>query len=148
MGIENRIFNEYSRNAAITDIMNLDVDKKEWQMVIRPYNKDRGLALNALSHVWYAQIAAKLREDTAEQVKGYCKLRIGIPILREDQEFSEMYDRIFKPMDYETKLEIMSRPGLFDVTSIMKTPQMCLYLEQIQQHYADRVQLHFPDEPR
>ena len=148
MGIEVRIFNEFSRNTATVDIMNLDVDKKEWLMTIKPYKKDRSLELNALSHVWYAQIGATLREDTAEQVKGYCKLRIGIPILREDQEFSEMYDRIFKPMNYETKLEIMSRPGLFDVTSIMNTSQMCLYLEQIQQHYSDRVQLHFPDEPR
>jgi len=147
--VENKIFNERSRNAAITDVMNLEVipGDKEWSVKIRPYKKDRSVELNALSHVWYAQVAAKEREYTASQVKGLCKLYFGVPILREDQEFSEMYDRIFKPMDYETQLEVMTRPGLFDVTSIMKTDQMCLYLEQIQQHYASRVQLRFPDEP-
>ena len=139
------IANEYQRNGAISDVSDIELPAI---MTLRPYKKDRSLEMNALSHVWYAQIAAKEREYTAEQVKGYCKLRIGIPILRTDIEFSEMYDRIFKPMDYETKIEIMSRPGLFDVTSIMKTDQMCLYLEQIQQHYANRVQLYFPDEPR
>jgi len=144
MTTSNVITNEYQRNQAIMDVSDV---KLPAVMTLKPYKKDRSIEQNALSHTWYSVIAAKLREDTAEGVKGYCKLRIGIPILREDQEFSEMYDRIFKPKDYETKLEIMSRPGLFDVTSIMNTAQMCLYLEQIQQHYADRVQLVFPGEP-
>lgn len=146
---EVRIFNEHSRNTAITDIMNLEVitGAKEHSMKLRPYQKDRSLEMSALSHVWYAQVAAKEREYTAEQVKGLCKLHFGIPILREDQEFSELYDRAFKPMDYETRLEIMTKPGLFDVTSLMKTAQILLYMEQIQQHYADRVQLRYPNEP-
>ena len=121
--------------------------ESEWLMSIKPYKKDRSADQNALSHVWYAQLAAKLREYTAQGYKGFCKLHFGIAILREDPEFTEMYDRIFKPMDYETKLEIMSTPGLFDVTSLMKTDQMSLYLEQIQQHYADQIQLRFPNEP-
>ena len=145
-GREVIISNEISRNSAIEDIMAVDVDSPE-VMTLRPYKRDRSKEQNALSHVWYAQLAAKLREYTAEGYKGLCKLRLGIPILRTDQEFSEMYDRIFKPMDYPTRLEIMSTPGLFDVTSLMKVDQMSLYLEQIQQHFADRVQLRFPDEP-
>jgi len=148
-GKEVVISNEISRNSGIEDLMALDVGegKQAHVMTLKPYKRDRSKEQNALSHVWYAQVAAKLREDTAEQVKGFCKLRMGIPILREDPEFSEMYDRIFKPMAYETKLEIMETPGLFDVTSLMKTEQMSLYLEQVQQHYANRVQLRFPDEP-
>jgi hypothetical protein len=148
-GKEVVITGETSRNSGIEDLMALDVGegKQAHVMTLKPYTHDRSKSQNALSHVWYAEIAAKLREKPAKDVKGECKLHFGIPILRTDIEFSEMYDRIFKHMDYETKLEIMSTPGLFDVTSMMKTEQMSLYLEQIQQNYADRVQLRFPDEP-
>ena len=145
-----RIYNEKSRNSAIEDIMALDVGSglPVQQMFIKPYKRDRSTEQNALSHVWYAQVAARLREDTASEVKGYCKLHFGVPILREDRDFCELYDRVFKPMPYETKLEIMSKPGLFDVTSLMKIDQTSLYLEHMQRHYAELgVQLLFPDEP-
>ena len=145
-GKEVVISSETSRNSAIEDVMAVDVSVPQ-VMTLKPYKRDRSREQNALSHVWYAQVAAKLREFTAGGYKGFCKLHFGVPILREDPEFSEMYDRIFKPMPYEMKMEIMAQPGLFDVTSLMKTEQMSLYLEQIQQHYADRVQLRFPDEP-
>lgn len=150
MGRSVRIYNETSRNSALQDIMALDVGdgKPEQQMFIKPYRKDRSKAQNALSHVWYAQLAVQLREFTAEGYKGFCKLHFGVPILRTEAEFCELYDRVFKPMDYPTKIEIMSKPGLFDVTSLMKVEQMGLYLEQIQQHFADRVQLNFSEDAR
>ena len=141
-----RINNQYTLNAAISELTDLDLNK-DWLISIRPYKRDRSLEFNALSHVWYAQVAAKEREYTAGQVKGFCKLHFGIPILRTDSEFGELYDRIFKPMPYEMKLEIMSTPGLFDVTSLMKTDQMSLYMDHIQHYYADRVQLLYPGEP-
>jgi len=129
--------------------MLMDVDLSTPQvMTLKPYKRNRSADQNALSHVWYAGLAAKLHEFDAGGYKGFCKLHFGIPILREDPEFSEMYDRIFKPMPYGMKHEIMSTPGLFDVTSLMNTEQMSLYLEQIQRHFADRIQLRFPDEPQ
>ena len=145
-GIQYKIDSQHTLNTATCALMELDLSKPHI-MTIRPYKRDRSAEQNALSHVWYAQLAAKLREDTAAGYKGFCKLHFGVPILRTDLEFSGMYDRIFKPMSYETKLEIMTTPGLFDVTSLMKTEQMSLYMEQIQHHYADQIQLRFPDEP-
>ena len=140
---QNKIFNEYSRNAAITDIMNLDTEKP-WLMTLKPYHHDRSGEQNALSHVWYAEVAAKLREDTAGGVKRFCKLHLGIPILRGDIDFREKYDRTLKGLSYEQKIEIME---WFPVTSLLKVEQMSLYLEQMQQHYADRIQLLFPGDP-
>ena len=140
---QNKIFNEYSRNEAILDITNLDL-AQPWLMTLKPYTHDRSLEQNALSHVWYQQIAAKLREDTAEEVKRACKLELGIPILRGDIDFRGAYDRTLKGLSYPQKLEIMS---WFPVTSLMKVEQMSLYLEQMQHRYADRVQLTFPGEP-
>jgi len=142
---EIRISNEYSRNNAILDVSNLDLSKP-YVMTLKPYKRDRSTEQNALSHVWYAQVASTLREDTAEGVKSYCKLHFGIPILRgADAEFREAYNRTLINLSYEQKLEIMA---WFPVTSLMKTDQTSMYLEQIQHHYAGQgVQLCFPNEP-
>lgn len=99
---------------------------------------DRSMEQNRISHAWFAQISRELREDTPADVKGFCKLRFGIPILREDPEFCDLYDSTIKPLDYPTKLKIMSAPDWFPVSSLMNVEQMTLYLDHIQAHYAQR----------
>ena len=147
MGIQTRINDENSRRTAHENIDCLDL-KKTWIMTIRPYKRDRSVEINAVSHGWYNKVSKMLQEDSALRVKGFCKLHFGVPILRTDPEFCSLYDRVFKPMDYETKLEIMSTPGLFDVTSLMKVDQMTQYMTDIQRHYAERsVELLYPNEP-
>jgi hypothetical protein len=99
---------------------------------IHPRNNDQ----NALSHVWYEQIARALGEQTPLQVKAECKLRYGVPILRaEDHEFRAKYDRIIKPLSYEDKIDLME---WFPVTSLMKQGQFARYMNDIQHHYAER----------
>src|SRR3546814_16621942 len=67
--------------------------------------KDRTLSQNAISHAWYAQIAAELRESTEYGVKCECKLRYGVPILRAaDEQFRELYDYVIRPLSSEQKL--------------------------------------------
>ncbi len=140
--IQHNVLNEFQRNQAILQITDREMP---FVMTMKDYAHDRSNEQNALGHVWYAQVAATLREDTAEGVKCYCKLHFGIPILRgEDEEFKQAYNRTLLSLTYEQKLEIMI---WFPVTSLMKVEQKSLYLEQIQQHYADRVQLLFPGEP-
>jgi hypothetical protein len=140
--IQHVMKNEFQRNQGI---LQLTAAELPCTMTLKHYTHNRSNEQNALSHVWYQQIAATLREDTAEGVKCYCKLRLGIPILRgESDDFRERYDRTLKGLTYEQKIEIMI---WFPVTSLMKVEQKSLYLEQIQQHYADRVQLLFPGEP-
>lgn len=106
--------------------------------------KARTLDQNAISHTWYEQIAAELREDTALGVKSFCKLHFGVPILRtEDADFREKYDAAVKPMTYANKLILME---WFPVTSLMKTPQLTQYLESMQRHYGPLgVHLQFPN---
>ncbi|AHX12924.1 hypothetical protein CH75_06395 [Dyella jiangningensis] len=110
--------------------------------------KDRSLDQSALSHVWYAQIAQELREDTPEGVKCECKLRFGVPILRAaDADFREMYDTAIRGhLSYEQKLKAMR---FLPVTSLMTVKQLSQYLEDVQAHYATRgVVLEFPEEGR
>lgn len=91
---------------------------------------------NALAHCWYEQISRELGEDSTEDVKAYCKLHFGVPILRADDEgFRTLYDQALRPLAYETKLQAIK---LVPVTSIMGVKQLTRYLDQMQQHYARR----------
>ena len=106
--------------------------------------KARSMDQNAISHAWYEQVSRELREDTPLGVKNYCKLTIGVPIMRaESEEFRLAYDAAIKPLPYEKKLAAMA---ILPVTSLMTKPQLSQYLEAMQAAYADRVQLTFPEQ--
>ena len=119
----------------------------KWLRVMWRVGKDRSLDQNALSHVWYEQIAKELREDDALGVKRWCKLHFGVPILRaEDPEFRAFYDAAIKPhLDYEQKLKAMDH---VPVTSLMTKVQLNAYLRAMQEHYRKErsVILEFPEE--
>lgn len=107
--------------------------------------KDRSLDQNAISHIWYEQIARELRESTALGIKCECKLNYGVPILRaEDAGFREFYDVAIKPhLTYEQKVKAMA---YLPVTSLMTVKQLSAYLVAMQAAYAKRdVALVFPD---
>lgn len=106
--------------------------------------KARSLDQNAISHTWYDQIARELREDTPLGVKCFCKLHLGVPILRaEDDEFRELYDSVIKPLPYERKLQAMK---VWPVSSLMTKQQLSQYLSAMQAEYAGRVDLQFQEE--
>lgn len=109
--------------------------------------KARSLDQNAISHAWYEQLARELREDDTLGWKCFCKLTIGVPIMRaEDEEFREAYDAVIKPLSYEKKLEAMK---FWPVTSIMTKPQLSQYLVDMQGEFAKRgVRLDFPEDER
>ena len=107
--------------------------------------KARSIDQNAISHAWYEQIANELREDTPLVVKAFCKLTMGVPILRaEDSQYREVYDSSIKTLPYEKKLIAMQS---WPVTSLMTKAQLSQYLEAMQSAYAERgVHLEFPQE--
>lgn len=106
--------------------------------------KDRSLDYNALSHVWYAQIADELKDDDALGWKCHCKLHFGVPLLRaEDAEFREFYDNSIKCLSYEQKLKAMK---YLPVTSIMSNEQFGKYCKEMQLYFYDLdVHLEFVD---
>lgn len=99
--------------------------------------KDRSLDQNSASHCWYQEIADTLKENSAHEVKQFCKLHFGVPILRaENEEFRDVYDRAIKDtLTYEQKLKAMD---FIDVTSIMSTDQMGRYMVDMQTHYWEQ----------
>ena len=99
---------------------------------VQPRNGEQ----NALSHVFYEQIARETGEGTPLDIKSECKLRYGIPILRaENEDFRVKYDRLIKHLPYETKLELME---WFPVTSLMTVGQLARYIGDMQHEYGKR----------
>ena len=101
--------------------------------------KQRSTEQNKLQRLWLNEIAEQLGDQTAEQVRGYVKLTIGVPILRaENEAFRERYDEFVRPLGYEQKLALMMEPLDLPVTRLMSTEQKTRFLDGIAQHYAQQ----------
>ena len=146
MGTVNRsIQNDYDRDMAAKLVAN------------RPYpftlsitdGKHRSTAQNRLQHMWMKEISEQKGDITPEEARAYCKLTIGIPILRQNEAFRLRYDEILKPLSYEHKMAIMSEPINLPVTSLMSTKQLTEYLEGIIRHFGQQgIVLTMPDDMR
>lgn len=108
--------------------------------------KKRSTEQNKLQRLWANEVAEQLGDRTPEEVRGDIKLRFGVPILRSENEiFREKYDRIIKPLPYETKMELMMLPMDFPVSRLMTTGQHSRYLDSVYRFFTERgVQLTEP----
>lgn len=96
----------------------------------------RTVEQNKLQRKWMTEIAEQCGES-AEYWRGYCKLTIGVPILRaENDEFRAKYDEHVKPLGYEQKLAFMCEPLDFPITRLMTTAQKTAYLDAVFRHFS------------
>lgn len=99
----------------------------------------RSLRQNKLQRLWLNEIADQLGDQSPEEVRGYCKLTIGVPILRaENEAFRERYDAIVRPLPYEQKLALMMEPLDFPITRLMTTRQATAYLDGVHRHFSEK----------
>lgn len=107
----------------------------------------RSIEQNKTQRLWVNEIAEQCPDDDAEGWRAYIKLRIGVPILRaENDDFAEQYDRVVKPLPYEQKLDIMREPIDLPVTRLMTTSQHARLLDEIWVHFGSMgVQLTDPN---
>jgi hypothetical protein len=99
----------------------------------------RSIEQNRLQRLLINEIAEQLGDRTPEEVRAECKLRLGVPILRaENEEFRARYDAVVRPLPYEAKLAIMAEPLDLPVTRIMSVDQKQRYLDAIYQRYAEQ----------
>ncbi len=99
----------------------------------------RSVEQNRLQRLLINEIAEQLGDRTPEEVRGYCKLTMGVPILRaENEEFRAQYDKIVRPLPYSLKLALMMEPLDLPVTRIMNTEQKTRYLDAIYRHFGEQ----------
>ncbi len=99
----------------------------------------RSVEQNRLQRLWLNEISEQLGDQTQEEVRGYCKLTIGVPILRaENETFRIKYDAVVRPLPYPMKLAIMMEPLDMPITRIMTTNQKTRYLDGVYRHFAEQ----------
>ena len=101
--------------------------------------RKRSVEQNRLQRLWIKEAAEQLGDRTQEELRGWCKLHHGVPILRaENEQFREAYDRVIRPLPYEAKLAAMMVPLDMPVTRIMTVQQKTQYLEAIERHFLEQ----------
>lgn len=99
----------------------------------------RTVRQNKLNRLWMQEIAEQLGDVTVEEVRGYCKLTLGVPILRaENDEFRARYDEVVRPLPYPTKLAMMMEPLDFPITRLMTVKQQTSYLDAVHRHFSSK----------
>ena len=99
----------------------------------------RSTEQNRLQRLWLNEIAEQLGDRTAEEIRGYCKLHHGVPILRNENEaFRLAYDQVIRPLPYEAKLKAMMVPLDMPVTRIMDVDQKPRSLTAVHQEFGKR----------
>lgn len=99
----------------------------------------RSIQQNKLQRLWLNEISEQLADQSPEEVRGYCKLTIGVPILRaENDTFRERYDAIVRPLPYEQKLALMMEPLDFPVSRLMTKKQATAYLDGVHRHFSEK----------
>ena len=94
---------------------------------------------NRLQWLLLNEIAPQLQDQTVEQVRGFCKLTIGVPILRAENEiFRAVYDEAIRHLPYDSKIKLMMEPLDWSVTRKMSMSQFTRYLDGIYQYFSEQ----------
>lgn len=126
---------------AITALTAMYREKKFVVVSLRP-GKDRTLDQNALWFAMYDRIAKSTEMGDVEDVRRYCKLHIGVPLMRgEDPEFRQGWAESFVHLDYEVKLRLMGPcamfgPDGFPVTRLFNRAQGMAYTDRIAAEFS------------
>lgn len=111
------------------------------EIIVQPFDesatdKRRTIAQNRLIYKLYYRIGKTLYGGDELHARRECKLRIGCKILyRDREEFAELFDKIIRHLDHETRLKAMD---LIEVSSIMKVKQGTEYIKSIIQQYSEK----------
>ena len=145
---------ERSFGEMVTDLRK-QWNEKKYLRVTSTTNKERSIDQNSLWAAFYERISNTNGDGTAEdiaQVKSYCKLMIGVPILRRDSEqFEKGWRRYFASKSYEEQMYLMGSNALFGVdgfpvTRLFDTKQGAEYTDEIPRHYQSHgVYIYFED---
>lgn len=108
-------------------------------------SRDRTLDQNSLWAAMYKRISESLGDGSAADIadtKSYCKLMIGVPILRrDDEQFEKGWKRYFAGRSYEEQIFLMGSNPLFGVdgfpvTRLLNTKQGAEFTDAIARHYS------------
>ncbi len=130
-----KISTETDRQRVIFKIQGINL-KQPWVVSAEPYKKDRSLAQNRLSFMWYSELG-KHSGNGKEYERNYCKFTYGCEIVIEYEEgntFNAFYEKLINNYTYEECLEAME---FIQVSSLMKVKAFYDYLTQIERYATE-----------
>jgi hypothetical protein len=90
---------------------------------------------NRTFHMWCGEVAKETGDEPGD-VKGYCKAKFGLPIMKRDSpEWVAKYEPIYLPLDYETRIRLFE---ILPMTRKFKLPQMMEFMDAVQRHYLQQ----------
>ena len=100
----------------------------------KPWEDERGLSQNALSHVWYRQCQKHRGDVELFEAAGELKLDFAVPILlAENKEYEDLFKYCLLPYTREERVEILGK-GFCPSTSLLTVKQFTDYLSSVQNH--------------
>lgn len=130
-------------SSALACITTMFREHKYLVISVRP-GRDRSLEQNRLWQAMYKRVSEMTGQGTAREVWAYCKLMLGVPILRrDDARFAAGYDRYFSHLSFEEQLFLMGAnplfgPDGFPVTRLFGTKQGSEYTDAIADYYVPK----------
>lgn len=128
---------------AITQLTTMYRESKYVVVSMRP-GKDRTLDQNSLWFALYQRIAEMTQIGDVEDARRYCKLHLGVPIMRRAcDDFRRGWNQVFLHLDYEQKIELMGPcalfgPDGFPVTRLFNRAQGIEYTNRIVDEFTAR----------
>ena len=97
--------------------------------------ENRTAQQNRTLHMWFGQVSQETGDEPGA-VKGYCKAKFGLPIMKRDNpEWVAKYEPMYSPLPYDLKLQFFE---IVPMTSKMKVQQMCEIMDAVQRHYTQQ----------
>lgn len=101
--------------------------------------KPRSVESNRLQRLWLKEAAEQLEGHDAEDIRGYCKLAFGVPILRRDDEaYDHEWKTLMAPKSHQEQLALMRMPFDLAVTRKFTRKQHTEFLDRMSQFLIER----------
>ena len=96
----------------------------------------RSIPQNSMIRALYREVAEQIDDQDVLDIERECKLVVGVGIVKQQSEkFAEMYDKCFKWLSYEEKIEAMD---FMPVTRLMDTKHCSEYIDAVVRRYSQR----------
>ncbi len=108
-------------------------------LVITEKGKDRTISANNQQHLWYGQIAKYRDDQTALDVKNFCKDALGLPLVLNSPKHADKMEFLLDKLDYyqhsyESKMKLIQ---CLEVTSLLSVTESKIYMDNMIQYFND-----------
>lgn len=106
--------------------------KKKYRLTIVEWKK-RSVSINAVQHGFYSEVAKHKGDQSALDIKNFCKDAFGLPILLDSAEHGEKLEFLLNKLDYyrhshESKMKLIQ---CLEVTSLFTVKESKEYTDQL-----------------